>query len=582
MDPNFVERHWNSLPNLRRLRDKGRFSRLATTTPPQSPVAWSTFITGSPPSAHGIYDFVHRDPVTLQPFSSLSRNEEPRFHLPLGPFRLPLSSPRVASLRQGTPFWQLLTARGIPATIIHMPANYPPAPYGKALAGMGVPDLSGTLGTFTLFTDDPAEYSHSVTGGRITKVAAVNGRTVLPLEGPPNTLRKDRGVVTTDLTVDVDLARAAARLSVGGTLTVLREGEWSGWITAEFSLLPHMAVVNGIFRVYIKQLHPRLAIYVSAVNADPLSPALPLSFPSNFSREVALETGQFFTMGIAEDTSALRQQVFTLAEFRAQAALVFEDEHRLLLQSLRHFERGLLFFYISSIDQNSHILWGRHEAELLSVYESVDRAIGQVQQTVPDAELIVLSDHGFTTFDRAVHLNTWLLHRGFLATNEQPGNNTTLDNADWSSTEAYAMGLNGLYLNMKGREKRGVIDPGTQRTALLAKLKEQLTSWRDPLNGRRIVEVVDHFEIPAKNAAVAPDLIVGYAPGYRGSWQAALGGVPESEIDNNDDAWIGDHCINPADVPGVLFTSRRGNAMPLSLQDATEFVLQKFGVNSKN
>src|SRR5436190_21930002 len=61
MDPNFVERHWNSLPNLARLRDQGYFGRLGTTTPPQSPVAWSTFITGLEPGEHGIFDFVHRD-----------------------------------------------------------------------------------------------------------------------------------------------------------------------------------------------------------------------------------------------------------------------------------------------------------------------------------------------------------------------------------------------------------------------------------------------------------------------------------------------------------------------------------------
>ena len=582
MDPGFVENHWDALPNLRKLRDEGHFSRLATTTPPQSPVAWSTFITGLPPAEHGIFDFVHRDAATLQPFSSLSGTDEPRFHLPLGPFDLPLSHSRVRSLHQGTPFWQVLSERGIPATIIRMPANYPPAPFGKALAGMGVPDLSGTLGTFTLFTDDPAEYSHTVTGGRITKVTVTNGHALLPLNGPPNTLRKDRGAVFTDLMLDIDPRRAVARLAVGGTLSVLQEGEWSGWLKANFSLIPHLANVSGIFRVYLKQIHPYVAIYVSAVNADPLLPALPLSFPENFSREVALETGEFFTMGIAEDTSALRQQVLTLAEFRSQAALVFDDEHRLLRQALRYFDRGLLFFYISSVDQNSHILWGRHEPELLEVYRAVDRVIGEVRQTAPDAELIVLSDHGFSTFDRAVHLNTWLNHRGFLATTEQPGSKTTLESADWPSTEAYAMGLNGLYLNMKGREKQGRIAHGAQRTSLIANLKQQLVSWRDPVNGRQIVEVVQDSASLAKNAAIAPDLIVGYAPGYRGSWQTALGGLPESELDDNDDAWIGDHCINAAKVPGVLFTSRRQYAVPRSLQEATKFVLEKFGAGGKH
>ncbi|MCU1258277.1 MAG: type phosphodiesterase/nucleotide pyrophosphatase [Bryobacterales bacterium] len=579
MDPAFVERHWDALPNLKQLRDQGHFSRLATTTPPQSPVAWSTFITGLPPSAHGIYDFVHRNPVTLQPFSSLSRNEEPRFHVPIGPFDLPLSPSRVASLRQGTPFWQLLVRQGIPATIMRMPANYPPAPYGHAISGMGVPDLSGTLGTFSFFTDDPGEYPHSVVGGRIIKVFRANGRVVLPLEGPPNSLRKKREAVLSEIVLDIDPARPVVRLSAGGIFTVLREGEWSGWLSTDFPLIHHAVTVRGTFRVYVKQLHPRLSIYVSAVNTDPLSPELPVSFPETFGREVAIETGRYSTLGIPEDTSALRQQVFTLNEFVSQARLIFNEEHRLLLYSLRHLDGGFLFFYLSSVDQNSHVLWSRHEPELLSVYQAVDTTVGEIRRLQPQAELVIMSDHGFTTFDRAVHLNTWLQHRGFLAVSQPPGEQNTLENADWSSTEAYAIGLNGLYLNMKGREGHGIIEPGSQRSALLANLKQQLTSWRDPLNGRQIIEVADENPVSANNAAIAPDVIVGYASGYRASWQTGLGGVPDSEVEDNKDAWIGDHCVNPANVPGVLFTSRRELPVPNRLEDVTRFVLQRFGVN---
>src|SRR5512141_271426 len=78
MDPVFLERHWDELPALRRLRDTGGFRPLRTTTPPQSPVAWSTFITGLEPAGHGIYDFVHRDPKRMSPYSSMDRTEEPR------------------------------------------------------------------------------------------------------------------------------------------------------------------------------------------------------------------------------------------------------------------------------------------------------------------------------------------------------------------------------------------------------------------------------------------------------------------------------------------------------------------------
>jgi hypothetical protein len=244
MDPGFVERHWAALPNLRRLRDRGSFSRLGTTTPPQSPVAWSTFITGLEPGEHGIFDFVHRDPATLQPFSSMGRTEEARFTLPLGPYVLPLSGSRVISFRRGTAFWQTLSAHGIPVTVIRMPTNYPPVEAGRAVSGMGTPDLRGTLGTFTFYTDDPEELSRSVAGGQIVKIDVQNGRALLPVEGPPNSLRRDHRLSSVNMEVDVDPTNPVARVAVGDETAILREGEWSDWITADFPLIPHLASVH--------------------------------------------------------------------------------------------------------------------------------------------------------------------------------------------------------------------------------------------------------------------------------------------------------------------------------------------------
>ncbi len=577
MDPGFVERHWNVLPNLARLRGQGSFQRLGTTMPPQSPVAWSSFITGLEPDQHGIFDFVHRNPSTLQPFSSMGGTEEPRSVLPLGPYILPLSKSRVISFRKGTAFWQTLADRGIPVTVMRMPTNYPPLEAGRALSGMGTPDLRGTLGTFAFYTDDPEEISRSVAGGRIVKVNLAGERAVLRVEGPPNSLRKDHAYSAVDLMVDVDPANSVGRFQVGDDTVVIRQGEWSGWMMADFPLIPHLASARGMFRVFAKQLHPRFEVYVSAVNVDPESPALPVAAPASFGSDIARETGRYYTLGIPEDTSVLRQGAFTLPEFLAQTRLVFEDEHRLLRYAMAHFSQGMLFFYFSSVDQNSHILWGRHDAELLEVYREVDGCVGEVMRQAPAAKLIVLSDHGFATFDRAVHLNTWLRDQGFLKLDGAPGDETTLANLDWSSTEAYALGLNGLYLNLRGREEYGIVKRGPESTALLEKLRQQLLTLRDPVNGRQVVEAVYESNPAAENAAAAPDLIVGYAAGYRGSWQTALGGVPPQELEDNNDAWIADHCINPADVPGVLFTSWPMHPDRPRLEDVTAIVLDLFG-----
>jgi predicted AlkP superfamily phosphohydrolase/phosphomutase len=576
MDPGFLERHWNVLPNVARLRDTGGFRRLRTTTPPQSPVAWSTFITGLDPAGHGIFDFVHRDPQTMQPYSSMSRTDPPRFKLPLGPYLLPLSGARVTTLRQGQAFWQILADRHIPVAVMHMPTNFPPVNVGEALAGMGTPDMRGTQGTFTYFTDDPEELTRNVPGGRIVKVHTETGRFILPVEGPPNTLRRDLRFAAVDLVVEVDPEHSAARLSLGekgDLVVVVNQGEWSGWLPADFPLLGWLARARGMFRVYAKQLHPRLAMYVTPVNIDPRAPDLPISAPSSYSRDAARDIGPFYTQGIAEDTSAFRQGVLTMEEFERQSALVQSDELKLLRYSLAHFREGLLFFYFSSIDQNSHMLWEKHEPELLAVYRAVDSAIGEAIGRFPDADIIVMSDHGFNSFDRSVNLNTWLWQQGFLALQGPPaGDDEMFANVDWSRTQVYALGLNGLYLNIAGREKNGILHRGAESEAVMRKLSEELVQFRDPAGGRPVVEVLS-----PTHAEQGPDMIVGYARAYRGSWQTALGATSPGVLEDNTDAWIGDHCINPDDVPGVLLSNRALRAASPQLKDLTVTILGLFG-----
>ena len=553
--------------------------------PPQSPVAWSTFITGMGPDEHGIFDFVLRDPATLEPFSSMGRVEEPRFSVPLGPYILPLSGSRIVSLRKGTAFWQLLAGHGVPVTVVRMPTNYPPLAAGRALAGMGTPDLRGTLGTFSFYTDDPEEISRSVAGGRIVKIDLADGHARLPLEGPPPANSAARYVDLTPLLSSRSQRRCGPR-QFRRPHQVWRRNirDFAGRVVRLAAGRFPIDSAPGIGSRHVSRVRETAPPAVRAVchtrqYRSRVAPALAsVAAPSSFGRDIARQSGRYYTMGIPEDTSALRQGVFTLPQFLAQTRLVFDDERRLLSYSLRHFGQGLLFFYFSVVDENSHMLWGRHEPELLDVYRAVDGCVGEVMREVPAAELIVLSDHGFTTFDRAVHLNTWLRHRGFLTLRGPPGDETMLSDLDWSSTEAYGLGLNGLYLNLRGREKYGIVERGRQSAALLENLREQLLAFRDPANGRQVVEAVYETRPAKENAAAAPDLIVGYGRGYRGSWQTALGGVPAVEIEDNNDAWIADHCINPADVPGVLFSSRPLAAGHPRLQDVTGMVLKLFGL----
>jgi predicted AlkP superfamily phosphohydrolase/phosphomutase len=524
-------------------------------------VAWSTFITGLDPAGHEIFDFVHRDAATLQPFLSMGETRPPRFAIPLGPYELPLSRPRVVSLRKGRAFWELLEEHGIPATVIHMPVNYPPVDVGEALSGMGTPDLRGTQGTFTFYTDAPGAIEGPVAGGRIVRAEIAAGRAELDVEGPPNSLRKDHAFASVKVNVDVDPEQPFARLTAGDSVAILREGEWSEWLPVDFTLIAHLASVRGMLRVFARQLHPGFELYVSPVNADPMSPDLPISAPAPFSREVAGKIGRYSTLGIPEDTAALRQGVFNLDEFLSQSRLVLNDERRLLNESLDRFRQGFLFFYFSSIDQNSHVLWGHHEAELLAFYRAVDASIGEVMTRKPGAEVMVMSDHGFATFDRAVGLNDWLLDQGLLSRKGQE--------IDWPRTQVHAMGLNALYVNLAGRERFGIV-PLSGRDALIARVREQLLAMRDPRDGAVVVESV--------SGGSSPDLIVGYARGYRASWETGVGGFSNAVLADNDDAWTADHCINAADVPGVLFTSRKIRIADPELKDLPVSLLALFSV----
>jgi predicted AlkP superfamily phosphohydrolase/phosphomutase len=337
-----------------------------------------------------------------------------------------------------------------------------------------------------------------------------------------------------------------------------------------------------MFRIYAQQFHPDLRIYVSAINIDPVAPALPLSNPDSYSSEMAAAIGPYYTQGIAEDTAIYRAGYFDLPEFIAQSGLVADEQFAMLRRAMQEFKTGLLFFYFSTLDQNSHMLWGKHEAELLASYQRVDRAIGWVMARAGDATVMVMSDHGFTSFDRAFHVNTWLRSEGFLQLDDPAARESgeNFANVNWSKTRAYAIGLNGLYVNVKGREKYGVVPDGAARAEVVRQISERLLALRDPKDGAVVVNAVYEPRRVFRGHALqfAPDLIVGYAPGYRGSWQTALGAAPEKILEDNNDLWIGDHCIDPKSVPGTLIANRPVRLSDPNLADLTVTILKEFGV----
>jgi predicted AlkP superfamily phosphohydrolase/phosphomutase len=192
------------------------------------------------------------------------------------------------------------------------------------------------------------------------------------------------------------------------------------------------------------------------------------------------------------------------------------------------------------------------------IYTEADRILGETMARMgPEDRLLVLSDHGFAPFRRAVHLNRWLVDQGLMALKEgKATSNVGFADVDWSRTQAYAVGLNSIFLNRAGREAGGSVED-SDADAIKARIMAELPDMTDPDSGEPVVgEVFDGAVIYAGNAnSDAPDLVVGYLPGFRASWQTTLGAAPAKRVEDNARKWSGDHCIAPAAVPGVLFTS---------------------------
>jgi predicted AlkP superfamily phosphohydrolase/phosphomutase len=587
------------LPNFSRLAASGSFAPLGTSIPPQSPVAWSGFITGLDPGEHGIFDFVHRDPKTLTPYLSTTRTESGGHAIPIGRWQLPLTAGRVELLRRGRPFWDVLERHGITTTIIRMPANFPPS--GRAtreLSGMGTPDLLGTYGTFSYFTSGPlAMEGGPVAGGVIYPVDVEDGTVHASLEGPRNPFVRDLEYVKAPFTAHIDATRRYAKLVVGAEERLLRVGEWSDWVPVEFSLMPTQRL-HAECRFYLKALDPDFELYVSPLNLDPLAPAMPLSTPDGYAGDLARATGRFYTQGMPEDTNSLKTGVLTPAEFLAQARIAGDENVRQYRYVLDRFADGFLFYYFGLADQVSHMMWRpmdpQHPAYnaavdapfasvIADLYAGFDAIVGETTTRLgPTDLLVVMSDHGFASWRRALNLNTWLRDNGYLAVRDPRARSAPegLANIDWHKTRAYGLGINGLYVNLKGREAFGIVDPA-DRAALVSEIAGKLLATTDPSTGApAVTKVYRREEVYRLDGleSVAPDAIVGYAKGTRASDESALGSVSGEVLTDNTTAWSGDHCMDAAAVPGILLTSRPLGRAAATLQDLPASLLGELGI----
>jgi predicted AlkP superfamily phosphohydrolase/phosphomutase len=587
------------LPSFERLAREGGFTPLGTSIPPQSPVAWSDFISGTDSGGHGIFDFIHRDPETMVPYLSTSSAKVGTMWK-LGKYQIPsfFDPGSVELLRRGNAFWSVLEEHGIPTTIIRMPANFPPSgTAGRELSGMGTPDILGTYGTFSLYSSDPfSPGTETVNGGDVFLVETKNGRIDTKLYGPDNPFLVEPTRVSADMVVYVDTEADAAKFVIGDEAFILEAGDWSEWVPIAFDLVPTQAL-PAIARFYLRSVEPYFELYVSPLNIDPTAPAMPISTPNSYAKHLCKCTGYFYTQGMPEDTGAAKAGILDVDEFLAQAKIAGDENIAQYEFILDEFDGGMLFHYFGNTDLVGHIIWRAMDpdhpayvseedapyAEVMpELYEKMDRVVGHTLENMPqDTLLVVMSDHGFSPWRRAFHLNTWLEENGYLVRKKPGQAGDYYSNVDWSRTRAYGLGINGLYLNLKGREKGGTVDP-SDRDALIAEIAGKLRAVVDPTTGQRAISKVYISSETYTDGGwlhIGPDIQVGYARGTRGSDESAKGEILAEVFTDNTDRWSGDHCMDHESVPGILLSSRPLKKEATELKNLAAAILAEYGLD---
>jgi predicted AlkP superfamily phosphohydrolase/phosphomutase len=551
-DPGVFERLYNQgrMPHLGRYVETQGYARFQVANPPQSEVSWTSIASGLNPGQHGLFDFVQRDPQTYALYISLL------------PSQAGWGGSHFVRPSLAPTLFDQAARRGFPATSLWWPATFPARPDSpvRTLPGLGTPDLHGRLGIGTLFTSDPECASRR--GKTPVEILRPAGQDcyVQELVGPARKTR--RGQKSSSLPFRLErTGDHTASFKIGSHALTLKQGSWSPILELHFKLawLPSMSV-GALTRAILTQVKPHVQLYVLPLQLHPMKSAWRYGAPGKFVGQVWQECGPFLTLGWPQDTQGLEDGIISDQQFLELCDSIDLVRAAVLTRQLEDLSEGVLGAVFDTLDRVQHMFWRDRPDIVEDWYVRLDGLVGQAAErfaahATPADRMVVVSDHGFVDFNYKVHLNRWLMEGGYLSA-QGNGSEGDWKQVDWSRTRAYAIGLNSVYVNMAGREGRGWVT-ADQCAGLLDELRSRLLAWVGP-DGRPVVAQVWKNEeaFSGDLAQAAPDLVVGYAPGYRASSQTGLGGWGEDSLETNGDHWGADHCIDPAAVPGVIFASR--------------------------
>ncbi len=596
MDAGMTERLMRSgkLPHLSALAAAGTYSRLQSTNPAESPVAWASLMTGSNPGRTGLFGFLKRDTSTYQPQYAPTTFVQGTTLLNL----FPLRHPQYIHHRSGIPFWDVLSRNGLRSAVLWCPETFPPDDLeGVMLSGMEVPDLQGSTGTFAFYTSDE---SLPAVDEVVIPLRFENGRAQTSVRGPSPWLQSDREPLRIPLMLELTEDRSALSLTVGSATQRLRAGTWSDWFEMTFPFSPFWSV-KAIGRFYLQSIMPTVKLYLGPLNLDPRDPLVPISSPRDLSVELARAVGLFKTVGWESDTWGVTEGYLDERAFLADVYQTLHTQEAIVIHMVKQKKYDVLFAVFGGLDRVQHIFWrylddhhpfssAKTPEDLRNAIENLyietDRIVGNLLSHIDDQTVVlIVSDHGMAPFRRGLNLNTWLVKNGFMRLRSDADSlpaGTFFPNVDWSQTRAYAVGIGGIYLNVTGREAQGIVRNGDEFEKVREEIIHRLSGLTDEPTGRLIVHRVykreDLYE--GNHSGSAPDLVVGLIPGYRVSQLSSLGGFESTVVVDNLRPWSGDHVsVDPEFVPGVLFINRRieFSSFP-SIVDIAPTVVSLFGL----
>ncbi len=579
-----------NLPNLAKIIEKGIFSNLTSTIPPQSPTAWSSFATCKNPGEHGIYDFLRRDPTKYLPGVALGSLRPPEFDSQ-GNLK---KDPNFETYRKGTTFWKLADEQGIRCKVLNMPYSYPPDTLknGLMLSGLGVPDVRGTESLFFVFSNKFTEedLKETISGGMRLKLNFNDSIAEVKIPALRNPAHPKKEFIEANISFKLDKTTKKVNISLPTRTISIGEGNWSDWIEWEFPVTDSYSI-KAISKFYINKVGDEVNIYMTCLQFHPRYPYVPFTSPAKYSTELADRYGLYKTIGWNYDTHALRQNVLTEEVFIDDVRRTMQWHEQLMLDELnKDDDWKLLMTMWMATDRIAHLFWRYRDPEhpeydpekaklyagtLEETYQIMDRIIGNALKSIRENDwLIVMSDHGFNTYRKGFNLGTWLIREGYLVVEGQNNPETAYNDQsflvgyDWEKTKAYALGLGSIYLNLEGRERDGIVKK-EQAHKLREEIKQKLLKVKDPQTGKPVVSNVYSCEdFSGGEVSNAPDLILGYYEGYQSTKATAKGSAPKELFEDNKDKWSGDHVATDYKlIPGIFVSNKNINSSSPHIQD---------------